>query len=260
MPILIDVVGSGGASSSTCLPWATADDVCSPCDDYDLDQVQLELNLQAASDVLFELSGRQFAGECEETVRPCGRRCGAQGCCGRRPCRSCGQLSQIRLGGWPLRSIVEVIVDGEVLSSLRYRIDDDRWLVRLPDADGSNPGWPTCQRMELASTELDTFEVTYTYGQDPPSLGVAAAAELACELTLACQPETIGECRLPQRVQSITRQGVTTVMLNPAEMFKNGVGLPMSDLFLATYNPNKLRRRATVWSPDIGRAVRRITG
>lgn len=240
---------------SVCSPWATTDDVCSPCDDYSFAAGLLDDSLLIASDVLFELSGRQFAGCCQDTVRPdLACLCGPDRW---QHCR-CGGLSEVSLGGYPVTAIDEVLVDGTVLDPSEYRIDDYRWLVRLPDPEGRSQRWPCCQAAGQPTTEVGTWEVTFTYGTPPPPAGVRAAADLACQLALSCQPETIESCTLPQRVTSITRQGVTAVLLDPFDFLDDGkTGIYSVDLFLRTYNPAKLRCRAAVFSPDLDRAARR---
>ena len=78
---------------------------------------------------------------------------------------------------------------------------------------------------------------------------------------LATNAATVGECRLPRRVTQITRQGVTAMVLDPMSFLNEGkTGLYLCDAFLAAVNPGKLRRRATLASPDISRRVRRQTG
>lgn len=261
---------------SACAVWATVDDICSPCDDYDFPTSLLEDSLVVASDVLFELSGRQFPGSCSDTVRPCARRTpddsfpnreviaygwtpyyypwSGCGCNSSSRC-SCAGLSQLTLGAYPITSITEVKVDGVVLDPSAYDVHDYRYLVRI---DGEN--WPCCQDLTLDSDQDNTFEVSFTYGTLPPSPGVRAATDLACQLALSCSPETVGECTLPQRVTSITRQGVTMVVLDPFDFLEDGrTGVYTVDLFLKTYNPNGLRRPAQVISPDIGKRVRRVT-
>lgn len=265
-----------------CAPWATVDQVkdgpaaCASCSD--VDDALLEQMLMVASDLLFELTGHLFSGECDATVRPCARRIADDGPsrgvttrstasgmavsmgCGCGSPRSCGcsRLSEITLGGWPVTEVTEVLVDGAILDPSRYRIDDSRFLVRLPDADGSRPGWPCCQDMALDSTEPDTFEVSFKYGQVPPPAGVIAVSALACELALACTPG--GECKLPSGIRSQVRQGVATEYLTPSDLLDNGVvGIREVDLFLQAYGPKqrKARLSSQVINPDIHRAVRR---
>jgi len=233
--------------------------------------------------MLYELSGRQFAGACEKTERPCGNRwCGFQVLSrghivwdpyywngvnwwwnGHTGC-SCQPLDRIKLSGYPVREIVEVKIDGVVLApssdSEEYRLDERRWLTRTCDVEGNAQFWPTCQDLACPDTELGTFSVTYRYGQDPPALGVHAAAQLGCELYKACAGET---CALPKGTTRVTRQGVTIEKLAFVSWaFVNGryarggrapgwnTGLPLVDAFLNTYNRAGLNRRPVFWSPS----------
>lgn len=252
---------------STCEPWATEADLCSPCSEYESVMTEdLPWALQAASDVLFRLSGRQFPGICQATVRPCSRSrgdrwpapagwTGSWGFCGcsRDDRCGCGSISSIALGG-SVEAVSEVKVDGEVLDAGAYRVDNHRWLVRT-DGDA----WPCCQRLDREDTELETFSVTYSYGRTPPPMGVRAAAVLACELAMACHDETVGQCRLPRSVSAITRQGVTMVITPADVLAPNGkVGIHEVDLFIQAYNPSRLQRRATVLSPDTSPTARRV--
>lgn len=262
-----------GPSLSTCTPWATVDDLCAPCltsyDDFPADL--LDRTFQIASDLLFELSGRRFPGICTTTVRPCSQRVYRDGprnlnanvlhfSCGCSTPRSCGcpRPSEITLGVEPIDSILEVKIDGEVLGPEFYRVDDYKYLVRLPDVGETFTAWPCCQNILLSDTEPDTFSVSFTYGQDPPLAGVHAASILACELALACNPVSGAECRLPKRVQSLTRQGISMVFIDPMEFLAGGrLGIYEVDSFLGVYNPNNLRRSARVVSPDFPERVRR---
>lgn len=247
--VIADPASEG--SGLTCAPWATSGDVCAPCVDNDDVSAVIDDQLQVASDILFLLSGRRWPGVCSDTVRPCARpRCHGSISC------SCGGLSTVVLGP-NLVAVSQVKVDGEVLSDALYRVDTAHdELVRLPDANGSRVSWPCCQRLDLADTEDDTFSVTYTYGAEPPVGGVKAAAELACELALSC---TGGTCRLPKRVQTVTRQGVTVALIDSLDLFERGMtGLPSVDLWLKSVNPNGLSRRAKVLSPDTMQPNRRI--
>lgn len=259
----------------TCSPWATEADVCSPCDDYAFDSILLEDSLQLASDVLFNLTGRQWPGICDDVVRPCGNRttspwgryavgAGAMvGWCGCYDSRTCGcrRLSEIRLPGFPVVEVTEVKIDGQVVDPARYRVDDRRWLVWIPDPTGVEPrtAWPCCQRTDLADTEEGTFSVAYSYGAEPPIGGVKAAASLGCQLALSCQPETIGSCRLPKRVTTITRQGISLAVLDPLTLFKDGLtGLSEVDLWVSSIFIGAKRRRATVKVIGSGRRFRRV--
>lgn len=260
---------------TTCAPWADAADVCSPCDDYAFDPALLDDALQMASDVLYELTRRKWPGECSETLRPCGygtgrttapqlRTHGYQPAqwCGCNDSRACGcrRPREVKLPGYPVTGVTQVKIDGVVLHADRYRVDDKRWLVYLPESDSAErQGWPCCQRIDLADTELDTWSVTYTYGEAPPIGGARSAATLGCQLALACQPETVGQCRLPKRITSITRQGVTLAVLDPLTLFADGLtGLSEVDLWVQSILRGDAQRRATVHVPGAQQRHRRV--
>jgi len=247
-------------NTSTCSPWATVADVGSPCDDYEFDQVLLDDALQIASDVLFDLTGRRWPGECTSTIRPCGyRRPDSCGCLSSRTC-GCRRLSELELPGTVV-SVDEVKIDGQVLPEARYRVDDWRWLVYLPESDTADrQGWPCCQRLDLADTEDDTWSVTYTHGTNPPAGGVRAAAVLGCQLALAFQPETIGACRLPKNVTNVARQGITIALRDPSALFSEGhTGIQEVDLWVQSTILGAKRRRASVWVPGAARqGIRRV--
>lgn len=252
------MIGTG----STCTPWATEADLCSPCADYANVAILAGDFLQAASDVLFELSGRQFNGGCEATIRP-ERRCAhveryislPTGRRSRPSGGGCGCPSwRFDLPDYPVSAITEVKVDGVVLDPSTYRLDGNRQLIRLTGADGTNPGWPSAQRIDLATTEVDTWSITYTWGREAPPMGVKAAAVLACELALSCDPETTSQCRLPKNATSVSREGVS-IVLSPSDFLdKDGkTGLYEVDLFLRAVNPGRIRQRASVWHVGMAR-------
>lgn len=244
---------------SACTPWADITDVdlCAPCNNYDFDLTILDEALSVATDLLFELSGRRFPGSCSETIRPCPSFVS----CGCDDWRSCGcNIPRITLGEVPVTDVTEVILDGVTLTDgVDYRVDDWRYLVRLRDADGRSPGWPQWQELDLPVTEDNTFQITFTYGLPPPPAGVRAAAVLACQLALACHPEGASVCQLPTRVQQITRQGVSMVLLDPFEFLDKGrTGISQVDSFLSTYNPHGLKRRASVLNVDRVNRIHRV--
>lgn len=269
-------------NSGPCESWITAAEVAECCGvDVGTDTALFDDVAVEASMLLFEFSGKQFPGVCEQTVRPCASGCmcwaeviapanmpalpwswgiwggagwgwGYAGCgdaCG------CGSLSRAILPGYPVMEILEVKIDGTVLDPTEYRLDEYRWLTRMADAAGNVQFWPACQRLDLPDTEAGTWSATYRFGQEVPLPGQRAAKQLACELYRSCMQGEAGECSLPVGVTRLTRQGVEiqrTPFINWA--FQNGAwmtGIGTVDAFLQAYNPWGLRRRASVWSPDI---------
>lgn len=239
-----------------------------------------------ATDLLYAMSGRQFSGRLEETVRPTARRpvsyrnaawLPTWGTCGYAYAVGYGVAAlnswlghschcrprEIELPGYPVTAIIGVKIDGETIPDDEYRVDDNRLLVRMkPTADAIptvRPGWPTCQRLDLPDTEVGTFSVHFAYGSAPPQSGVLAATILAAEIALAFDP-TSSSTRLPERVRAIVRQGESVTMVDPQDVLdKNRTGIPEVDLFLKAFNPQGMQRRAQVWSPDLARSRRQTS-
>jgi hypothetical protein len=165
----------------------------------------------------------------------------------------------VLLPGYPVTAIAEVLIDGVAQPPSEYRLDGNRKLVRLADAYGKAQDWPSCQRLDLADTEENTFAVTYYYGVAPPALATRAAAQLACELYRACSSEG-GECALPTGTVRVTRQGVTVERAELATFLSGGqTGLVQVDAFLAAYGlGGPRRRRPAIWSPDGPRYAQRL--
>ncbi len=277
VPVLEPIADEYAASVGPCQAWTSADAVAECCSD-ESDTSGLDGPVVAASQVLYLLSGSQWSGMCSRRVRPCasyacrglwddfgvyGRwrepRPAYQGC-------GCRPMSRVELPGHA-REILEVTIDGAVVDASTYRLDENRWLTRVPDpADPTTRlYWPGCQDMELAETEDDTFSVLYAFGVDPPYAGVLAARELACAIHATCAGGgSAADCPLPSGIVKIVRQGVTIELSQFAAWGqRDGVwmtGLPLTDLFLNTYNPTGQRSKARVWSPDMRRFARPIPG
>lgn len=256
-----------------------------------LDPAVAEMIESAATEYLWNWTGKQF-GTCEVTLRPCRKACGDwwttyrgfrwQGVqlpwfggwgagpvnpaliggawynlpCGCEGECSCGPIYEIELPG-PVASVVEVVLGGVALPSSAYRIDNFRRLVRLDGHD-----WPVCQDMDAdpAVPGTNTFAVTYSIGREVPAGGQIAAGKLACEMAKAACGSS--NCQLPQRLQTITRQGITTAFLDSfTEMYTEGTtGLWLVDSWVGSINgPSRRRGPGRVASPDV-RPPRRTTG
>lgn len=257
-----------------CEPWtASIDDCCST----EATSAQKTDAILSASEVLYALSGRQYAGLCQETIRPCasgpslpgfswsrwtypwyptlnngtwlniGPACG---CHVAYDC-ACKGIPQVTLGRQDVTQIFKVDIDGTTLSASSYRLDEGRYLVRT---DGEN--WPCCQDLSKDIGEEGTWYIELEYGRQPPQMGIQAAEKLACELVKACVGE---DCALPSRVTSVARQGVSFTMLDPQDFLMDGrTGLYEVDLFLKSVNPTGAQRRATAWAPGIKGRARRV--
>lgn len=155
----------------------------------------------------------------------------------------CGQTTGLIIPG-PVQEIEEVLIDGTALDPSAYRVDNHRVLVRT---DGET--WPNTQDMSAdPQTDPDTFQIIYQRGTPVPMGGQVAAGLLAYELHLAAKDDP--HCGLPQRVQTVTRQGVTVAVLDQFDDVEQGhTGIWLIDSWVASLMHSP--QRATVRSPDI---------
>lgn len=245
---------------------------CEAFDKWGDDAAQAQALFETvATDLLWNWTNRVY-GVCEETVRPCQSGCSESftgwstfwgrgpgydptfpaagagpggsvpwypvlvsgrwfnitcGCAGTCQCTPAGP-TVLSLPG-PVQGVTEVRVDGAVVPPSAYRVDRKRWLIRT---DGGV--WPRCQNM-LAdpAVDADTFEVTYMRGIPVPAGGRVAAGRLACELALAACGDS--SCQLPQRMTTMTRQGVTVGFADTYEDLKEGgTGIYSIDTWVAS--------------------------
>lgn len=170
------------------------------------------------------IEGRWFNMGCSS----CGRSC------------TCDDPGSLAVPG-PVQRVIEVQIDGDTLPPESYRVEG-RFIIRQ---DGQ--AWPTYQDRTLPLGVEGTWAITYSKGIAVPAGGQIAAGVLALEIMRAlCEDE---ECRLPERVQTITRQGVTMAMLDGFEGLDEGrTGLWLVDSWVTSVT--RPRRGGTVASPD----------
>jgi hypothetical protein len=250
-------------SELLCGAWATVDDI-EENDRPLLSDEQWPAWLLTASEILYALTGKQWSGNgCSATVmlrnQPPGPGEGAW-----PYFRTWGTSAQSywwwSFAGWSwfpryvglppqpmaiklphreVQAITAVYVDQEPFTA--YRLLESGWIERT---DGRR--W----------TEYtgDTV-IQYTFGCAAPESGVRAVVRLAVELVREWLQDP--KCRLPKRTTSVTRQGVTVAMTDPQVFIKQGyTGLDIVDLWIRAVNPYNRQQAATVWSPDIPRALR----
>lgn len=174
---------SAGPVQGPCVSWITGDDValCAGADAGSDATVFDEVAIEASS-LLFELSGRQFTGGCEQTVRPC-RTGGCAGWAGSiaqgvnpiywwgnypiggnvwgwwswgageaaSALCGCGGISRAKLSGYPVTDIVSVTVNGDDVPEFdsdgdrNWRLDNWRWLTRMWKPNATDPSNPTAR-------------------------------------------------------------------------------------------------------------------
>lgn len=155
---------------------------------------------------------------------------------------SCTYGSEVKLPS-PVHTITQVTIDADVLAPSSYRVDENRFLMRV---DGF--AWPRTNNLLAADGAPGTWTVTAQYGTTVPSGAAVAVGELACEFLKALCGE---DCRLPRQVTQLARQGVTISMPSLSDAFAKGTtGLYLVDLFIATWNPKHLRARSRTYAVD----------
>jgi hypothetical protein len=148
--------------------------------------------------------------------------------------------SRIKLRGRPVIKIHSIRnKDGVILDPSSYYLVDHSTIHIAIDTP-----WTPCNT-----------EITYEYGTVVPMAGKMAAKTLATEFAKLWAGDE--ECALPQRVTSVSRQGVSYTILDNQEFIDElRTGLYAVDLFLKTTNPDNARRKSKVFSVDTPRARR----
>lgn len=233
----VALTASPGDRPSASDPWVTPEEIqgCSVGRDVDL-----VVACAIASQVLYSLSGRKF-GVRQDKVRPVGPS---------NPCSWDRNQTHhgIKLKG-PVRSIDQVKINGIVLDPGRYRMMGNTVVLN----DGSL--WPVSQQEWTPDTEPGTCSIIYQRGMNVPVAGKQAAATFACEIAKYMEGDS--SCRLPDRILSVTRQGLTYTKIDPTQFIEQArTGLYLPDIWLGSVQSGGRRTTASVTSPDSIRLVR----
>jgi hypothetical protein len=213
----------------------------------DPDSAYAQEAVESASYIMWVLSGRRYGGVRTTTETYCQNRYGGvpieelgapvlvngdmYNLCG--TCMRCAHT--IKLRGRPIINITEVLLNDNPIA-----LEDVEIIDRAQIAPKSYSCWGSCADVTL----------TYQYGAVPPIAGVHAATALANQFIWANTDDD--RCSLPQRVTSVSRQGVSWTLLDTQDFLEQGrTGVYSVDLFLRTVNPDKARMRPRVFSPDL---------
>lgn len=137
---------------------------------------------------------------------------------------------RIQLHGRPVRAVVSV---------KNYDTADDIDFTLTRAGHLLLDGWSNGCVSGAAVRQLD---VTYEYGSEPSKLLNRAIYALAAEFDLADNND--GNCRLPERVTSVNRQGVSWTLIDPQDFLDNGrTGIYEVDLAMRAIGSNRARVR-----------------
>ena len=228
--------------------WATTDDLSeSVRTDPRADEA-----IAASSHILWGLSGRKYSGahsvvefyDSRQGLGWTGRLGSVQAQAilqtapGDPVCLDCGFPHKMRLRHQPVQRVLSVQINGTLVDPSEYAL-----------INRSSLGFP----LSRLACGASCVRVAYIWGVNPPAGGRAACVRMAEQFLLAWNNDD--DCRFPTRVTNVTRQGVSWTILDPQDFLNDGrTGLYEVDLFLKTTNPDKARRPARVFSPDLPRA------
>ncbi len=146
-----------------------------------------------------------------------------------------GCTHELVLPDSPILRVDAVRVAGELQPADTYELAGPNRLRRLQGLSWATPG---------------RIEVDYAYGGNLDELAKLAVSKLAAELAKSMTPNA-GACALPERVQTVTRQGITFAMLDPQAFLREGkTGIYIVDLFLTAHAAPVQTPTTSVWSAD----------
>lgn len=195
---------------------------CSPCGQI-TSQAERDLIIRAGVAFAWAATGRRF-GVCEVTWRPC-----LWCSCPEPGARQCGcwwyQKIDLNPGqdrgteDQPVQGVSEVRIDGEPLDATGYRLQFNRYLLRVPQGTR----WPACQD---EGADVAPLQVTWTRGTPPDDdLLLNGVVPFCRELSKGFCGD---DCSIdPSIVTAVQREGVSFALINPGDGWKDGlVGMP----------------------------------
>jgi hypothetical protein len=153
----------------------------------------------------------------------------------------------IYLSGRPVTSILSITTNVDSYTQLKHTLTNNhRVRLYFPYAIAEGP-WAFPFPFYPPATIPRSIITTYTYGSVPPDAVLFAIQILSDELDLLIQGSD--QCRLPERVKTVVRQGVSLDIVSPLDFLDKGrTGITQVDQVLSTFNFSKARRPARVIS------------
>lgn len=219
-----------------CSSFATVDAVLAreSCAYSEADTDLLQQAIDAASDVMYILSGGVLTGRCSATFRPRKARSHCADAWSQEYGVDCIPLTE------NLLSVTRVKVDGAVLTTDDYGLIDGYILFRK-----GGQRWPTAQNIALADTEIGTFSVAIEFGILPDWMASAACVEMALQLAE-------DEANRPGYLRNMTSANIQGASVTIADAADEMVGrnLPMLERWMGVFAPRGTYG-AGVWAPEV---------
>lgn len=241
-----------GVPKFACEALITAEDVTNAAESCPIDPAidPVEEWIDAASDIVYTLSGGLVFGRCTRTARPVFK--GSDVC--HFPPRSAyvpwPQQADVMFDGrtplhlrGPIVGVPVVRIDGATLAPSNYAVVDDEYLIRR---DGKT--WPTYNDLTKPDTQVGTWAVQWTFGWEADSLAKQATIEIVLEL--AKQEGVLRRWAFPPGVVAANIQGVSAVIEEAASEST----MPATRRFMGFWSPT-----SAVFSPEIDDAYRLVS-
>ena len=188
----------------------------------DANPEKLRVAVDTATEILWALTGRRY-GVCPAETRVQGDMC--------RPC-----MPTLFRGDWYNIDPLSAGCQAVWLPQPVFEVED------VTDADGTTLPWhPTAYGVDVLGP---VAIVKYMRGIPVPETAGYMVGRLASQRYLQC----IGKkCQLPTNATSVTRQGVTVQMADPAEVIRlGGTGLADVDAWIKAMNPHGMSQVSEV--------------
>ena len=185
------------------------------------------------------------------------------------------ESGRVILSGRPVVSVESVVTtspafsgavlpmaDGAAPTPGFYRVTNGFVLElgrRVSGSFGASYGWWTRRYDSLSALQISRVEIKYTYGVGVlPPLVQRAVDVFAAEVLAADGGSK--DARIPERVTTVTRQGVSWTMIDPLQFLDKGkTGIYEVDLAIRAANPSGAKRRVRVFTATSSApAVRRL--
>lgn len=226
-----------------CEPWVDDEFMATWCTGWGTATEQKrEAAVALAGSILYVKTGRAY-GICSHAWRPC-TPCGCAGWAG---C-GCSTYPSLELERGPAVAITSVKANGVTLDPAAYTLTEQLpWRPPVLLRTDGQP-WPCCQDLAAGPDEHGSWEVIYTWGNPLPPGAEAMTATLACEYLGLWAG---GACRLPKRLTTLSREGMTATFLDTLESLATGLlGIPEVDHWWQTINPGGADRQPKVLNVD----------